>query len=292
MKKFLEKEEWLSFVLSCGDIQEKECFSLADSLKKLQKKSFVETLDVVHVEKRFFLPDGTIHGLSIHKTKVFGRIDKETIVNYVFGKRQGKYKEYISPNYVVKGTYENGKKTGVWETCDERRKYCTGKTVVKEIGFLDGLKHGKEIVRKNGNVVLERNWRNGKLHGSEMILKKHYAWGNGTIVRFSNWENGKRRGEFLEKTEDGQKLKECFYGEKGFHGFFKTWWKNGNPQEISLYSFGKKQYFSAFYNVDGSVRRTSFHCSGRKNATIIWYNTEGKPIKTRKYFLGRNEKTQ
>lgn len=95
--EFLEKEEFLSFAISCG-LEEKKQKSAERFLKKVSNKN----------REFFVLPDGKKHGREEMFTN--GKLTK--IINQWFGKKRGKETKFKDGKVIKITNWKNGKKHG------------------------------------------------------------------------------------------------------------------------------------------------------------------------------------
>ena len=58
-----------------------------------------------------------------------------------------------------------------------------------EINFKNGKLHEKSLEYSNGNITLEREYRDGKAHG---VWKNFYSFGNLGLESIVNYVNGEK----------------------------------------------------------------------------------------------------
>jgi len=127
-----------------------------------------------------------------------GIIYKKKVTNkpysgYVEGKKEN--------GFLVRGTYQNGKKEGIWKTYDWDVQLWTKKTF--KDGKLDGV---SEIYYDNGRLENKVNYKNGKMNG----LSEFYD-DKGQLRFLEIWKNGKQDGVWEEYRGNGQLAKKETY---------------------------------------------------------------------------------
>lgn len=117
--------------------------------------------------------------------------------------------------------------------------------------YVNGARNGKKTLIKNGIVIFECDYLNGKENGHS--LEK---WENGNIKREMYWENGKRHGAYEEFHNNGKIFMKGQYCRDLPVGEHKMWWENGNLASIVNYNEnGEVNGMVSEYNLKGDVKK-------------------------------------
>lgn len=154
------------------------------------------------------------------------------------GSRHGPYRDYDGRSTIrERGTYERGKKVGVWitvgkfqpflvesieyknglrdgptwaiTTCSQRTGAFWGydrcsveRTPVAEGTYRADQRHGRFTFYAGGRIVMSAELVDGKRHG-EMLLYRLPGKGDSTLIRRGRWERDQPAGTWTELRRDG-----------------------------------------------------------------------------------------
>ena len=139
-----------------------------------------------------------------------------------------------------KGTYEHGRKTGVW---------------------LKFHKDGKK-------VKLKGNYVNNRPSGN---YTRYYA--NGNIKESGSFSEDKQQGTLVKYYKNGQVSYKASFGEDGKEsGTVKHYYENGNIQAEYTMLGGKVDGNYKQYNADGTLRFSYVMSKGTVSATVVANN--------------------
>ena len=178
--------------------------------------------------------------------------------------------------YTVECSFLNGKKHGLFK----RVGYFLD--TVEECRFENGLIQGTCIITVNTQVIMEMPYVDGKIHG---VLRKWYFNENGSgekrLKAHTNYQMGKREGEDRSYYEDGTNKYSAIAdnncnihrtewwrngnlrsiidyqvkvpGSDDFIHTYRTWYKNGNPQEVITTKDLRKYGIYQKYDLSGNL---------------------------------------
>jgi len=172
-------------------------------------------------------------------------------------KRTGIWKKY-HPNKSIRyvGEFKNGKEVGVFKFYDisNSRQPVIIKNFFKDSDSLfvqfytvsgkiqtEGFLYGKNRVgnwkyfNKNGTLMSEENYKNGKLNGEQLIY-----YSDGQITEFAIYEDGLKNGITSKYASNGILIEEITYKKGKPNGLAKYFELNGNLKETGLYKDGKR----------------------------------------------------
>ena len=186
------------------------------------------------------------------------------------------------------GNYEGVVINGLPESM--HRKFFENGQLMNESEYKNGMKNGLfKIWYENGNTKQELILKNGLRHG---LFKKFYL--NGQIkeeftyqaLRFihSHLPNSllmDKVGLHKEWYENGQLKRESTSqlspnsNFSDYHGTFKKFYANGNPDVDKIYINGKLDGISSVYYSNGNIQSTYIYNNGIPTNTMRWYNIDG-----------------
>lgn len=131
---------------------------------------------------------------------------------------------------VEEGSYENGRKVGLWKTY-----YPSGK-IKSEITYVSGRPKGPyKTYFENGQVEEEGNWSLTKQTGS---FKRYYE--NGQVSQsFTFNESGKRDGAQTYYYENGQVMIEGNWNGGKEDGEVKEYYEDGSVKSVRVFNGGQ-----------------------------------------------------
>lgn len=147
------------------------------------------------------------NGYGIGKWEYYKENKLTFVVNFTEGYMNGSFQEYYSSGDIKeRGQYLKGKKQGVWESFKS-----DGIIKLTEV-FDSGDLIKKITYYTDGNVDMERNFKNGKEDG----VSKQYTW-EGELKSEKNYVNGKQVGKQLQyyTSNTGNYIQTSFYNENG-----------------------------------------------------------------------------
>ncbi len=184
-------------------------------------------------------------------------------------KRTGIWRKYYSNKTIrYEGQFKNGKEVGVFKFYRESnsktpsiiKRYSTesdtitvefysprGKLESKGF-FIDKTRVGAwKYYFKNGNLMSEENYHQGKLHGK---VVNYYPNKKPTEITF--YKNGLKEGLSKKFSSDGILIEELQYKNDKPNGLAKFFELNGNLKEKGVYKNGKRVGKWEFY-LDGEI---------------------------------------
>ncbi len=148
------------------------------------------------------------------------------ILNHI---RNGFRPPTVKVTYTVECSYLNGKKHGLFK----RVGYFSD--TVEECRFENGRIQGNYTITVNNQVTVEAPYVDGKIHG---VLRKWYYNENGSgekrLRAHTNYQMGKREGEDRSYYEDGTNESSAI-AENDLNIHLTLWWRNGNLRAIIDY---------------------------------------------------------
>lgn len=134
-----------------------------------------------------------------------------------------------------------------------------GKYVNKEKDSLWVYYHDKGI------VSYQEEYKQGKLHGQQVIYYRPKDDGKYKVAEYYNWKDGKLHGDY-KKYHPTTRLAEEGKWENGKRvGKVTKYWENGQKQNVYNYKNGVKHHYQFSYGQDGK----------RVGYTLWW---EGKEL--------------
>lgn len=131
---------------------------------------------------------------------------------------------------VEEGTYENGRKVGVWKA------YFPSGELKSEITFVSGRPKGPYTTYyENGQVEEQGNWSLTKNYGS---FKRYYE--NGQVAQdFTFDDSGKRNGPQKYFHENGQLMIEGNWNGGKENGEVKEYYEDGSLKSVRVFNGGQ-----------------------------------------------------
>ncbi|GAB5539437.1 MAG: hypothetical protein Salg2KO_15400 [Salibacteraceae bacterium] len=148
------------------------------------------------------------------------------VVKGVDSKKPG----YADDAVVEEGTYENGRKVGLWKTY-----YPSGK-LKSEINHVNGRPKGPyKTYYENGQVEEQGNWAITKQTGN---FKRYYE--NGQVAQdFTFDDSGKRNGAQKYFYENGQVMIEGNWNGGKEDGEIKEYYEDGSVKSVRVFNGGQ-----------------------------------------------------
>jgi len=142
-------------------------------------------------------------------------------------------------------------------------------------------KNGKLITNfKNGKVMLEAEFKDGKKHGPFTL-----SYESGQKMLSGNWSEGMPEGKTTTWYENGQ-IKQEIELLKGLpHGTWRSWHENGQPKEEGSYLFGDRIGLWREWDSQGILLKDEVY-GGQKRIQSLWLSDDQYPINS-KFFLRR-----
>lgn len=182
---------------------------------------------------------------KIVSAQSFELLNNDTInLTTVSGKKQGKWiitnKLIKKPCYtddqkVEEGTYENSKKTGVWN------EYYCNNNLKSKITYENNRPNGYAIMyHENGKIKEEGLWKNNRWVGD---YKLYYE--NGQVQQaFKFNTTGKREGDQKYFYDNGQTMIEGAWAEGKEAGLLKEYYENGDLKSEKNFADGYLDFAS------------------------------------------------
>lgn len=113
------------------------------------------------------------------------------------------------------------------------------------------MKHEHVEVKRryddNGELIEESQYIHGMKNGRETL------WYNGVMIVDANYRDGKLDGMCIEWNESGNKICESYFVMGDFDGPYFSWWDNGNKKEEGYYRRGARIGKYIYYTPTGDV---------------------------------------
>ncbi|RFC54715.1 toxin-antitoxin system YwqK family antitoxin [Brumimicrobium aurantiacum] len=208
--------------------------------------------------------------------------EKETHVNYVKGKKEGKV-EIFYPNGKKweELIYENGIRNGV-----HKKWYLNGELAL-EVNYLKGKKHGTEKkMYDSGDKWHVIEYKNGLKSGTSNSWYK-----NGQLAKTETFSNGVNQGTSTEYYQSGKKWKEIKYSQvsKGTAGLYQSWFKDGaKAEEYELLNGKKHGYYKKWWG-NGKLRLQVDYVEGLKNGAYKNWLEDGTLYSERMYIKDKEQ---
>ena len=213
---------------------------------------------------------------------------------------EGILKKWVNNNCVKIDGYKDGKRNGI-----SKQWYSNGK-LHYESQYVDGLLEGKSMSYfPDGEVKYELNYHNGKKHGlnkgwsgnldvilycaSESAMPGAYEAYESVdleydelvpldIIKKSYW---KGEGEYLQSIEinrdDSYLINEEYNYENGVKLNTKSWFKNDQLKEETVYQDGKKDGLYKTWYENGQLKEETIYRDGKIDSLQkFWYKTGNK----------------
>jgi len=113
-----------------------------------------------------------------------------------------------------------------------------------------------------------------------IVITKHK---NGTIIRESNYKNGKEHGKSMFWRADGSKDFRAYFKDGKEHGLTTFWRKNGNKQFEANYKNGLLNGASIWYFASGNKLKSYNYKDDKLDGESIWWDDKGKVIDKKIY---------
>ena len=219
--------------------------------------------DSVFVEFRYFDYKKSMEYLFSRDTALLtGNIDNPT-------KIIGRILAFDPFKKIEEGTYENGKKTGLWKV------YQSNGVLEEEGTYVNGEKDGDwKLYFKSGPLEGEGAFKAGKKEG----LWKHYfedgqlestgqykedkehgEWkryhGNGQLYAIRHYNEGKRTGDWKFYSKTGQLTHEGAYKDSYQHGQWVEYHENGTVRSQGAYDMGSRKGIWKHYYENGQLEK-------------------------------------
>ncbi len=131
------------------------------------------------------------------------------------------------------------------------------------------------IYHENGNLSMEMNYKNGKLHGEERSYHP-----NGQLQNISSSYMGSYEGTFKYWYATGVLYQEGNYVNNNIEGNLTTYYPNGTLKEIVFFSKSVENGPYTFYHQNGKLKEEGFFINGPNfEGTIKQYNDEALLIR-------------
>ena len=121
--------------------------------------------------------------------------------------------------------------------------------LASETIYIDGLKDGLRGWAPNGQLLVERNWSNGRLHG---LQREWYR--NGQLLKESNWSEGLP------------------------HGRHQSWYENGNQRLEENYIEGRREGLYSSWNEEGNRYKEINYANGVRTGRARWWAYDDAPL--------------
>lgn len=125
---------------------------------------------------------------------------------------------------------------------------------------------------KNGKLKKDYNYLNGELNG---ICKNFYDDGI-TIKSQETWKAGKKNGTAFRNSEDGKKEFEGAFINDLPNGAIKSYYKNGNINELTTYLNGVLNGKKEIYDENGKILLQEFYINGVLDGKKVKYYDNGQ----------------
>lgn len=195
-------------------------------------------------------------GMATGKWEYYKKNNLSAYTSYKNGYQDGEWAELKtdgSPKQT--GFYKEGKKDGKWETYNN-----DGDVKEMEV-FKDGGLEQRVTYYLNGNVDMERNFKNGKEHG----VSKTYTQ-DGTLKSEKNYVNGKQVGRQMQYyvTNHDHFIAISNYNDKGkLEGeYTETYAENKKPKTKGQYVNGQKDGKWQYYTIGGTLTKEEVYEKG------------------------------
>ena len=207
------------------------------------------------IEHYKYYENGQLQSQNFWKEK---HKDSLWISYYKNGKIRDKYKylndriDGMKVKYYENGlleseeNYINGYRDGIWTKfysngqLNFKKKYQNNNPIESQLNYYD-----------NGQLESERNYNiNGNKHGEHI-----YYYRNGKIKTKNNYSKNKYLGNQVSLTINGDTLSYSYYNTKGLDGFYKEFYRNGNPKYIKFFSDGVQNGEYLYYRINGVLER-------------------------------------
>ena len=153
----------------------------------------------------------------------------------------------------------------------ERDYYENGQLKL-ERNYEDGKLHGisKEYF-ENGQLKFIHNQKNGEYHG---LLKGYYI--DGKLKYEFNYKNDKKDGLCKDYYETGQLKFECNYKEGKLHGLCKRFYETGQLEHEDNYKEGKPHGLCKGYYENGQLKLENNYKEDKRNGLCKKYYEDGQ----------------
>ena len=220
-----------------------------------------------------------------------GKTQRKT--EWAHNKRHGRFIEFYGGDEVkikAKGTFDRGRRHGLWETWYDNLQKHT------EVDYVHGKKHGtarkwnragKEVLRQafaddkphgvsmawhdNGRKRHRREFREGVLHGDEQTW-----YDSGQQRHVAAWKDGKKHGTEKHWALDGTPKHEVTWQDGVKHGLEREWFADGKPKRTTPYVDGNKHGTEKLYYAGGGLKETIPFKQGKREGTAVAYYANGK----------------
>jgi len=223
-------------------------------------------------------------GLAIGKWEYFKNNKLSEVINYDKGYITGEKLSYYEDGVTLKSKtpYDNGLENG-----ERLSYYRDGITVNVKTPFVKGKVNGA-VVRysEDGKKEYEKTMKDGLDDGPERTYK------DGEVMSEIVFKNGKAEGESFSIYNKGSN--DCykttaFYKSGQYDGNYKEEYCNGSPKISGKYISGKKDGLWEYYKQDGSRRKPT---EGYKDGELIkkiTYYINGNIDTERNYKNGKED---
>ena len=177
-------------------------------------------------------------GKIVEYSKLFGSENSVCFIGeYLYGKRNGKGKEYNGKNNLLfEGEYINGKRNGKGKEYNSNFNYSTNKNEITffEGNYLNGVRYGKGKEYDNeGNILFEGEYCYGK-RWNGVGIEKYVK----TLIFQGEYKNGKYwNGKGIDyeiKNGKGFIKERNIYGQVVYEGEYLNGLRNGKGKEINF----------------------------------------------------------
>ncbi len=110
---------------------------------------------------------------------------------------------------------------------------------------------------------------------------------NGQIIRQSQYKNGKEHGESMFYKADGSKDFRAYFEHGKEHGKSTFWRKNGNKQFESTHTNGVLNGPSTWYFSSGEKLKQYNYKNNQLDGESIWWDKKGGVIKKQHFKNGK-----
>lgn len=202
--------------------------------------------------------------------------------------------KYLQAFYLVyaEGNYVNGKREGLWKNYILEDK--TFKRILQsESNYINGLLQGEvKFFFVSGELGMVGSMRNDLLHGdfvsyyktgekfcdqrysADLSVGKHLFYNkNGTLIRSVMYKNDQQDGETIYYYPNGKIQEFQTYSEGKLHGPYRYYYENGQLWIEKIYENDKIMNVTGSFDKNGNPRDHGTIING--NGTIFYYTEEG-----------------
>lgn len=136
----------------------------------------------------------------------------------------------------------------------------------------------------NGNIKLEENYRNGKLHGLSTVYFE-----DGRLQRIYQYVDGLKQGPFKKYYENGQLHLEGNNKNDKLDGEIREYYEDGTPKEVLHVKEGLMEGPYLSYHPNGEIHSTGQFAADKRTGDFKHYYDNKSLLREETYIEGKPE---